>query len=123
MNPVGTFTMSFLSKIKNRLLRRKKEIKSEEKRIEQEDPFMQEYKTDGFRNLDDLGEEAADFTDHENLEAKKDVLEIEEEEIEETLEDIKKGTYGICEVCGKQIDKRRLEVYPTATTCIECANK
>ena len=101
----------------------KKEIESEEKRMVQEDPFMQEYKTDGFRNIDDLGEEVADFTDHEDLEARKDVLETEEEEIEETLKEIKKGTYGICEVCSRKISKERLEVYPTATTCIECANK
>ena len=31
------------------------------------------------------------------------------------------GTYGVCAVCGQPIPAARLEVRPTATTCVGCA--
>jgi RNA polymerase-binding transcription factor DksA len=31
------------------------------------------------------------------------------------------GTYGICESCGRPIAPGRLEVRPTAATCVACA--
>ena len=36
------------------------------------------------------------------------------------LEKIDKGTYGKCESCGKEIDKKRLEAVPHARFCYEC---
>ncbi|MFZ5827405.1 MAG: TraR/DksA C4-type zinc finger protein [Bacillota bacterium] len=41
-------------------------------------------------------------------------------EIDICLERMAQGTYGICEVCGQPIDPDRLEVFPSATTCIDC---
>ncbi|MDA1477735.1 TraR/DksA C4-type zinc finger protein [Bacillus changyiensis] len=40
-------------------------------------------------------------------------------DIEHALSLIEKGTYGRCEVCGKDIPYDRLTVLPTATTCRE----
>lgn len=31
------------------------------------------------------------------------------------------GAYGRCEVCGRDIDPARMEVRPTARTCVTCA--
>ena len=31
------------------------------------------------------------------------------------------GTYGVCEVCGRRIPLARLEVRPTARTCVDHA--
>lgn len=45
--------------------------------------------------------------------------ELEIENIEKALEAIDKGTYGRCEVCGKEIPLERLEALPTTTFCIE----
>lgn len=36
------------------------------------------------------------------------------------LEKLKAGTYGICERCGQEIDRARLEVLPWATLCHHC---
>ncbi|MGI6778050.1 MAG: TraR/DksA C4-type zinc finger protein [Acetivibrionales bacterium] len=41
-------------------------------------------------------------------------------EINHALEKIDKGTYGKCELCGKQIIKERLEAIPYARVCKEC---
>ena len=40
--------------------------------------------------------------------------------MELALEQIKNGTFGICEVCGKEIGIKRLKARPVATLCIEC---
>lgn len=44
-------------------------------------------------------------------------------EIDNALEKLSEGTYGICELCGKPIGLRRLKVMPSARLCIECKSK
>jgi RNA polymerase-binding transcription factor DksA len=44
------------------------------------------------------------------------------DEIDAALERIDEGTYGGCAVCGRPIPAARLDVRPTATTCVGCAN-
>ncbi len=41
-------------------------------------------------------------------------------EIEESLYDIDKGTYGKCKRCGKEIEIERMKSKPTAKYCISC---
>ncbi|MEK6691286.1 MAG: RNA polymerase-binding protein DksA [Nitrospirota bacterium] len=43
--------------------------------------------------------------------------------IEDALEKIESGTYGICETCGEKISIKRLEARPVTTLCIECKTK
>lgn len=40
--------------------------------------------------------------------------------IDEAIEKIDSGTYGICDVCGEEINIKRLEARPVTTMCIEC---
>lgn len=40
--------------------------------------------------------------------------------IEEALEKIESGNFGYCEMCGREIDIRRLIARPVTTMCIEC---
>ena len=40
--------------------------------------------------------------------------------IEEALDRVRAGTFGICKKCGKLIPKARLEAVPTAKMCIDC---
>ena len=42
-------------------------------------------------------------------------------EIDAALARIEDGTYGTCTRCGKEIPVERLEVYPWASLCIDCA--
>ena len=42
-------------------------------------------------------------------------------QVEAALERLDGGTYGRCTVCGRPIPDERLEVRPTATTCVGCA--
>lgn len=40
--------------------------------------------------------------------------------IEEALERVDDGTFGICESCGEDIGVKRLEARPVTTLCIDC---
>ncbi|MEW6053029.1 MAG: RNA polymerase-binding protein DksA [Nitrospirota bacterium] len=40
--------------------------------------------------------------------------------IDEAVDRIDTGIFGICEKCGEEIDIRRLEARPVTTMCIEC---
>lgn len=41
--------------------------------------------------------------------------------VEDALTRIEEGTYGTCEVCGREISDARLEARPTSTHCIDHA--
>ncbi len=43
--------------------------------------------------------------------------------IDEALERIDAGTYGICEDCGEDISKPRLKARPVTTLCIKCKSR
>lgn len=40
--------------------------------------------------------------------------------IDQALQGMREGTYGICEHCGQPIDPERLEALPETTLCINC---
>ena len=42
------------------------------------------------------------------------------EYVDEALDRIEKGTFGICRSCGGEIGRQRLEAVPTANQCIAC---
>lgn len=54
--------------------------------------------------------------------ALSDRLELRLKEVNDALERIENRTYGICEVCKKQIDIERLKANPAAKNDIEHAN-
>lgn len=66
-------------------------------------------------------EKAADeVEEYEALLPVEFTLETRLRDIELALEKIKKGKYGICEKCGKEITERRLKIYPEARFCLKC---
>jgi RNA polymerase-binding transcription factor DksA len=44
-------------------------------------------------------------------------------EINNALRKIEEGTYGLCEICGKKIAKKRLLAIPYTRYCIKCQEK
>jgi DnaK suppressor protein len=40
--------------------------------------------------------------------------------IDEALDRISLGTFGVCDECGEGIESKRLEARPTATLCVAC---
>ena len=43
--------------------------------------------------------------------------------LDDALKRIDNGTYGICKICNKLIEKKRLEAVPTTQKHVECKNK
>ena len=71
----------------------------------------------GDGQTDDAHEwENADVRDAELAEAMDEL-----NSIDEALQRIAQGTYGICERCGESIAEARLEALPAAVLCIACA--
>jgi RNA polymerase-binding protein DksA len=73
-------------------------------------------------NISDPNSSAEAGTDHIERETALRVAGAESEmllEIDEALERIKNGTYGVCEGSGEPIPKKRLEVFPTARYTVE----
>lgn len=122
--PVPTERMSAadLAYFENLLVEKRASLVSELEAIE--DANLSRSQTDqggelgGYTNH--LADAASDYTTLETN------LELAEREgkyliyIEEALERVRKGTYGICKVCSCLIPKARLEVVPTATKCVNC---
>jgi RNA polymerase-binding transcription factor DksA len=45
------------------------------------------------------------------------------DEIDEALERIRQGTYGLCEECRAAVPRARLQALPYTRHCVECARK
>jgi DnaK suppressor protein len=62
--------------------------------------------------------------DAEGLDAEVAISQNEQrllDQVEAALERIEKGTYGVCQQCGKEIGAERLNAIPFAACCIDCA--
>lgn len=73
---------------------------------------------------DQIGGDVVDAAlDSAQDEISSKLAEVESRElgnIENALELIRQGKYGLCEVCGGKIPMARLNALPYATNCIEC---
>ncbi len=69
----------------------------------------------------DSGEQAVERENDEVLEAIASETAKELAQIDRALSKLGTDQYGSCDQCGEPIGNERLEVLPTATTCISCA--
>ena len=77
--------------------------------------------TAGTSQYDDhMADIASEAQDREMDMASRDNAEDLLEQIAVAFEKIKNETYGLCDVCGKPINKARLEALPYAVLCIDC---
>jgi DnaK suppressor protein len=80
--------------------------------------------------VDEMNDEDDTFpdpNDRATLESDRNfVLRIRDRErkliakIEQALERVEQGTFGICEDCGEDISEGRLKARPVTTLCIKC---
>ena len=101
-----------LKKIKKELLVRKQKLE------EQLTNLSTEQVSDG--QVQDAGDQALSSV-MESLRASLQDAEIGEYKmIIKAIDMIDKGTYGICEDCGKIISEKRLSLIPNAVRCLIC---
>lgn len=71
-------------------------------------------------NLPELGDQATVEIDSNFLLRLKGREKKLLTKIDQALERIEKGSFGICEECGQEIGLKRLGARPVAALCIEC---
>ncbi|MEW6682700.1 MAG: RNA polymerase-binding protein DksA [Nitrospirota bacterium] len=79
--------------------------------------------TYGAENLPDLGDQASAVTDQNFMLRLKEREQKLLKKIDEALERMANGTFGVCESCGGEIGIKRLKARPVTTLCIECKTK
>jgi len=110
-----------LAEIEKTLSAQKKQILHELSEISQKDSHESDNTATKFPEYGDKPDEnAQEISDYSTNIVTEKVLEKSLEDIEKSLERIKKGTYGICKYCGNPIAEKRLLARPTASSCISC---
>lgn len=110
-----------MEELKRALLEEKTKLESDlSKMATAVDPKEGEYEP----TMENIGSDREDntteveqFTDNLPVEA---ALEAKLKDTIEALEEMDAGTYGVCKNCNEEIDIKRLEINPSARTCIKC---
>lgn len=106
-----------LISFKNTLLQRKIQLESNLEELEKDAPLLK-----------DVVFEAEGLSAAYHAETKSRIMVIKQsiqdmlKRINNSLEKVKKGTYGICDRCGHNINAERLLAIPVTILCINCVN-
>ncbi len=106
-----------LHRLKKVLLKEREEIIGGVKQI------YESSKEIGQDGIQDIGDEAANIYNKQILLSLNENERMRLQEVDEALDRIENGTYGICEECGGPIGLKRLEVRPVAKYCVPCKTK
>lgn len=116
-----------LDKLKKRLEEEKKrleqtldEIATKDKEIK--DNYEAKF-VDFGEKVYDPSSEASEVSEYDTKLSLEANLEVKLKDVNQALRRIKKGTYGVCENCKKEIEQERLEALPTAKLCLQCRQK
>lgn len=106
------------NELKAKLERAKKDITVEIENLSAHDGV-----TDFGSDIDHLDEEADEAEEFGNQLGIVQALKERLNDVERALAKFEKGTYGVCEKCGKEIDKELLMAAPESRLCRECKAK
>ncbi|MGO1470335.1 MAG: TraR/DksA C4-type zinc finger protein [Tissierella sp.] len=113
-----------LKHFKNKLLKEKEEQKK----------YLKEREEEKEETIDSLESELSSYDNHpadigtevymmEQEKGYKEQIKETIEKINDSLESIEEGNYGICNNCNKEIKEKRLELIPYTKTCLDCSNE
>lgn len=106
-----------IKKLKEELIRLREELLSLVRKTAEDE---KEYPSS---EVGDTIDQAADSSARELLFELNDSEKQKLEDINTALQKIEKGTFGICEKCGDEISRERLQAVPYAHFCIKCKAK
>jgi DnaK suppressor protein len=106
-----------IARFKKILLSEREQIIGEVKQIYESSKEM------GQDGIQDIGDEAANIYNKQVLLSLNENERTRLQEVDEALDQIANGTYGVCEECGEPIGLKRLEVRPVAKYCVSCKAK
>ena len=106
-----------LQRLRKGLLKEREEIIGGVKQI------YESSKEIGQDGIQDIGDEAANIYNKQILLSLNENERMRLQEVDEALDRIANGTYGICEECEGPIGLKRLEARPVAQYCVPCKTK
>lgn len=110
-----------LKKYKDILLGEKKRLEDTMDRFEDEERINQQESIKELSNYDnhpaDIGSET--FEREKDLGLKDNTFTLLKQ-VDDALEKIESGSYGVCQKCGNRISEERLEVVPYTSFCEKC---
>lgn len=112
-------------KYRQKLLEMREELEQEIRRTESQSDQREGFHVNvADEDFDEQGGDAASETvERSRVMAIVGNLRDMLDSVNEALSKLEQGTYGKCDVCGKQIPKKRLDALPHATMCIECRER
>lgn len=109
---------STIDKIKDQLVQEKKRLEKELSGFAQKGKRGFKFIMSSFGSKDE--EHVADVANLDNNISLSANLEKSLRDVDEALEKVDQGAYGICKLCNQPIEPPRLKVFPAATTCVNC---
>ena len=106
-----------IAKFRKILLKEREQIVGDVKQIVESSKEM------GQDGIQDIGDEAANIYNKQVLLSLNENERLRLKEVDESLDRIENGSYGVCEECGGPISLKRLEVRPVAKYCVPCLTK
>lgn len=106
-----------LQRLKKILLKEREEIIGGVKQISES---SKEIGQDG---IQDIGDEAANIYNKQILLSLNENERMRLQEVDDALDRIGNGSYGVCEECGGSIGLKRLEARSVAKYCVPCKTK
>ncbi len=113
------FPSKTINNIRNLLTRQQQEVEKNLKDVKADDPAMSQ----SLAETHEPGTDSYIADAHAKTVVFEDKLKKTNTSIKTALLKIRKGTYGKCEKCGKQIEIGRLLAMPTAQYCLSCSKK
>jgi RNA polymerase-binding protein DksA len=123
--PISNASREELEKFRELLLAERERLEAELEEIESRAARLDE--SERANEMSAYDDHPADLAS-ETFEREKDLAIRESVEsmihkVINALEKIDRGTYGMCDACGKPIKKARLKALPFATLCLDCQDR
>lgn len=116
-HPPARGRLAFLGDVKRRLLKEYERLSTRLSSLVDKGKAL----WDEYGNKDE--ENAAEVSEFQDKLSLEKNLEKSISDVQTALKHVDEGTYGICQTCGKPIEEKRLEIAPSATTCVSCVKK
>ncbi len=116
-----TLDTTFLEEQRGRLQSHKEQLLTDLRSMSTQDPEDEEnFTPSADEHTTEEGENALEVVELEAGSAIESELEEVLRDVDDALQKIEDGDYGICEDCGREIIKDRLVALPHARLCMEC---
>ena len=115
------FPPDFLDKVEDSLIEEKTKLEKELAKFGKKNPDQTDDYDTAFPNYGDKEDEnAAEVADYVVNLSLEDNMEKTLRDVNQALDRLKKGEYGICKYCKKPIESKRLLARPTSSSCMSC---